>query len=122
MKDEKILHEAKVYTPQGKLNNTDSSETQVTQSKITSTQNTEVPDKSIVSKSAPKLCSTEIYSKSSSLSADFDSSQLLSSNNKKITYETANNAKIFGGLNTSADSKSGPSENSFDTKQNIDTR
>ncbi|CAM4801010.1 unnamed protein product [Rotaria magnacalcarata] len=137
LKHNKNLSETEVFTAPGEwstanpLKNTHSS-----QSKITSLKLAEAAATSALKQYAPstpltlattetvftpKISSTETYSKSYSLSAEFDSSISLSSAAKKIKYETKNQSEVFGGQDTSAEIKIRPTENAFDTQVENDT-
>ncbi|CAF3733801.1 unnamed protein product [Rotaria socialis] len=130
LKHNKNLSETEVYTTPSELNTTNPlKKTHSSQSKLISVKLAEAAATSAFKQYAPstpltlsttetvfapKISSTETYSKSSSLSTDFDSSISLSSATKKIKYETKNQSEVSGGQDTSGEIKIRPTENSFD--------
>ncbi|CAF2781834.1 unnamed protein product [Rotaria sp. Silwood2] len=129
-KDGKNSHETKVHTTQGELNITDRFKTFISQSDITSAQlakaaavsafeqvapNTPLTSSTRTTEAsfAPKISSTNTYSKSSSIAADLHSSISLPSQNTKIKYETINQSKVSGGQDTFGQTINHPREDLF---------
>jgi hypothetical protein len=126
-------HETTVYTAKGKLNIADPFKTHKLQAEPTSAQLAEAaaasafetfaPDTPPKSASttevvfAPKISSKNIYSETSSPTAHFDTAVPTSSQPEPIKYETARRPIVFGGQDTSSDTKKTPKANPFDLKE-----
>ncbi|CAF3037651.1 unnamed protein product [Rotaria sp. Silwood2] len=124
------VHETIVHTKQGELNIADSLRTHVLQSETTTAQLAEAaatsafePNTPLTTDTvfAPKISSTDLYSSASSPTAQFQSS-IPSITPDTTVYETTNKSKIFGGQDTSASTKTHPTEDPFDTKKINKTR
>jgi len=113
-------HETTVYTTQGELNIADPFKTHTLQHESTPVElaeaaavsafDTFAPDDPLTSSTnetvfSPKISSAEVYSTTSSPTSEFDSGVPTSSHHDTSKYETSHKSKIFGGQDTSADSK-----------------
>ncbi len=68
---------------------------------------------------SPKISSTDTYSTTTSPTKDFDSAVPSSSHQESIKYEASNKPRVFGGQDTSADTKNHPKRNPFNLKEKI---
>jgi hypothetical protein len=66
---------------------------------------------------APKISSTDTYSSTSSPTSNFDTA--VPSQQETIKYEASHKPKVFGGQDTSADSKNHPKRNPFNLQEKI---
>jgi len=123
-------HETKVYTAQGKLNTAGSFKTlaeatpvELAEAAAASAFEPFAPDTSSKSAStteavfAPKISSKDVYSTTLSPTSNFDTAVPTSSQQDPVKYETARKQKVFGGQDTSADSKKRSKDNPFDLKE-----
>jgi len=120
------VHETTVYTTQGELNIADPLKTHTLHHDPTPVELAEAAAASAFETSAappstptaeavfaPKISSTEVHSVASSPTGDFDSAAPASSQHEKVKYETSTKSQVFGGQDTSADSKKHPNENPY---------
>lgn len=70
---------------------------------------------------APKISSTDTYSTTTSPAADFDTASHPTSQQEPVRYEIAAKGKVYGGQDTSAESKKHPRENPFNLKEQVKT-
>ena len=124
------VRETTVYTTQGKLNIADPFTTHTLKADATSQQLAEAEAASAFNTAtspttpaaetvfAPKISSTEKYS----TAADFNSPVSESASHDTVKYETAAKGKVFGGQDTTADTKKHPKENPFNLKEKINPR
>ena len=133
-------HETTVYTTtKGRVNIADPFKTHTLQPEASPAQLAEAaaasafepfaPDTTSTSKSpaaeavfAPKISSTDTYSTTTSPTKDFDttvSSSSSPSHQESIKYEASNKPRVFGGQDTSADTKNHPKRNPFNLKEKI---
>jgi hypothetical protein len=134
----KIAHERTVYTTKSELNIADPFKTRTLQAEATPTQSAEAAAASAFESFAPKtpakssptaetsftpkVSSTKSYSTTSAPTAHFDSAEPTSSQQDTVKYETAHQPKVFGGQDTSAETKKRPKENPFNLKEQIKPR
>lgn len=125
-------HETTVYSTHGELNIADPFKTHTLQPEVTlaklaeaaaasafetfapDTPSTPAPGTEAVF--APKISSSDVYSNTSSPTAHFEatvSSSSSSSSKGPLKYEIAAKGKVFGGQDTSADTKKHPKEDPF---------
>jgi hypothetical protein len=126
-------HETTVYTAKGKLNIADPFKTHKLEAEPTSGQLAEAaaasafetfapdePSKSASAKEpvfAPKISSKNVYSATSSPTAHFDTAVPKPSQQESVKYETARRPIVFGGQDTSSETKKQPKNNPFDLKE-----
>jgi len=97
-------HETTVYTTQGELNIADPFKTHTLQPEATTAQLAEAAAASAFETFAPDTPSTS------------------SSQQNPVGYETTKEPKVFGGQDTSADTKRHPKENPFDLNKQVKPR
>ena len=123
-------HETTVYTTKGKLNIADPFKThkleaeptpgQLAEAAAASAFETEEPPQSASTKEAafaPKISSKGVYSSASSPTSNFDTAAPKPSQQESIKYEAARRPIVFGGQNTSGETKKQPKSNPFDVKE-----
>ena len=134
-------HQTTVHSTQGNVNIADPFKTHVLQPEATPGQLAEAaaasafetfapdtplePTTANESVFAPKISSTDIYSTTTSPTAHFDSTASPSAppqQQEPIKYEINSKGKVYGGQDTSADSKKHPKENPFNLKEKFDPR
>jgi hypothetical protein len=131
----KAAHEATVYSTKGGLNIADPFKTRTLKPDASPGKSAEAaaasafepfaPSTSKASSPtaegtfAPKISSTDVYSTTSSPTAHFDTATSKSSQQETVKYEKAQKSKVFGGQDTSADSKKRPKGNPFNLNEQI---
>lgn len=134
-------HKTTVYTTQGELNFADPFKTQSLKAETAATTPAELAGAAAASAFeafppdttekaspkaepvfSPKISSKNIYSKTTSPTANFETSAPPSSSSTQqepVKYEIAAKGKVFGGQDTTAETKKRPKENPFNLKEQI---